>query len=285
MDGKNMITLAEKCGVSDVVAIWNDEAQKPKVERAIRDVASRCGPNDYFVFYYSGHGTGVKDFSGDEADSQDEALCFVKDEELARLVVESTNAGTRVLILTDCCNSGTIADLTNEMCKGRDAVSIAGCTDEQWSGDMGRGGIFTHSMLLAVDLLQRSGNSQYSVGLLYNATLQKDREVFNSQQDITIQTLPGAQADQMAWPLVPLADYTSPLSRGVSRVARSASGSLKKSDLELTLKNDPSFWEDAGISATVVDHIVEPGLVVIELDLEKIAAKGCECVGQSCVVQ
>lgn len=39
-------------------------------------MAASCEPGDFFVVYYSGHGTNVEDQDGDEEDGNDEALCL-----------------------------------------------------------------------------------------------------------------------------------------------------------------------------------------------------------------
>lgn len=203
--------------------MYDEQCTKQNVLQAIADVGAKCGEGDYFVFYYSGHGTNLQDVSGDEADGQDEAFCFVtpdgqinfnsclSDDDFATAITGAVDADAKVIILTDCCHSGTIADFHNGDWAERKAVSITGCLDGQTSGDIGRGGIFTHSMLMAIAELQREGEDEYSVGKLYNKTLQKDDEKFNSKQDICLQCSPGHLPNQMAWPLIPQQPYTSPL--------------------------------------------------------------------------
>merc|ERR1719327_2589280 len=103
----------------------------------------------------------------DEECTRDAAVAAIRqvcsrctgDDVFADVVTSSLDESVRILILTDCCHSGSIADLDNECWHGRQAVSITGCLDEQTSGDIGRGGIFTHSMLMAVSNLQQRGES------------------------------------------------------------------------------------------------------------------------------
>lgn len=94
---------------------------------------------------------------------------------------------------------------------GRHAISISGCLDNETSGDTGGGGIFTHSLLLAVAKLSRVAHDDYSVGALYNATLKESQDVFKAKQDIAIQAAPSFAPDMMAWPLVPAPGYMAPL--------------------------------------------------------------------------
>jgi len=225
IDGRNVERLLASCGVpsENIVSMYDEQCTKENVLAQLESIGQNVGDGDYFVFYYSGHGTNLQDQSGDEADGQDEAFCFVtpdgqinydscmSDDTFAAAMTSSFGEGVKILILTDCCHSGTIADFKTGSWGGRKAISITGCLDGQTSGDIGRGGIFTHSMLLAIGELQREGEEVYSVGKLYNKTLKKDNEVFNSEQSICLQCSPGFMPNQMAWPLVPKEPYTSPM--------------------------------------------------------------------------
>lgn len=226
LDGNNIQELAKDCGVEDVTVLYDEQCTSANVERVIGQVGARCQDEDYFVFYYSGHGSSVEDTDFDEADGMDEAFCFVDmngqlnrhtkmlDDDFARIVTDALPEKCRALVLTDCCHSASIADLDKECWKGREAISIAGCLDEETSGDIGRGGIFTHAMLLAIDKLQESELEDYSVGMLYNATLLEDERIFHSAQNITMQYTAACEPNAMAWPLVPLVeDYEAPLKK------------------------------------------------------------------------
>jgi hypothetical protein len=225
IDGNNFAALCEQCNAKTVHKLFDEEATVPAVKEALTTLASKCGPDDYFIFYYSGHGTNLPDQDGDEADHQDEAFCLVddrgqvsfetclRDDEFADIVTTCVHTETRVLMISDCCHSGTVADLSKDEWDGYRAISISGCTDKQTSGDTGRGGICTHSLLLAIDKLQQAGDDDYSVGALYNATLREDERVFDSAQDITIQAADAISYNSMAWPLIPPNRYQAPLNR------------------------------------------------------------------------
>jgi hypothetical protein len=215
-DGGNMFKLAQSCGVTDIVKLWNNEANYERVEQAIREVGARCDSGDFFVFNYSGHGANVPDLDGDEKDGQDEALClvtpegkldfekFMTDDDFARIVTESVDPDVKILVMCDCCHSGTIGDFEKEEWDGFQALSMSGCKDSQTSGDTGRGGIWTHSLLLAIEEMHDEGEDDYSVGQLYNIQLDKDDEVFDSAQDIQVKwTADLGGPENMAWPFVP----------------------------------------------------------------------------------
>ena len=55
--------------------------------------------------------------------------------------------------------------------------------DDQTSGDTGRGGVFTHSILMALERLTNIGQSDFSCGMMYNAAVEANEVVFRSAQD------------------------------------------------------------------------------------------------------
>jgi len=284
MDGRNMQALARACGVQDCVAMYDEQCTKENVFRAIEEIGSRCGKDDYFVFYYSGHGTNVEDEDGDEGDGEDEAFCFVDpngqisantlmtDDEFSEAVINATEDGVRIVVLTDCCHSGTIADLSKDEWGQREVVSIAGCLDSQTSGDMGRGGIFTHSMLLAIDQLQDAGSQEYSVGMLHNATLENDNRVFNSAQDITIQWSAATKPNKLAWPLIPQGEYKAPLTQ-----AASATGATNAEEAIQQAMVNPQLLAQLGIKPQLVQFINTSGLTSGKVDPEQLLKAGMQC--------
>eukprot|EP00746_Dinoflagellata_sp_MGD_P166604 gnl/MRDRNA2_/MRDRNA2_96620_c0_seq1.p1 gnl/MRDRNA2_/MRDRNA2_96620_c0~~gnl/MRDRNA2_/MRDRNA2_96620_c0_seq1.p1 ORF type:complete len:293 (+),score=53.49 gnl/MRDRNA2_/MRDRNA2_96620_c0_seq1:89-967(+) len=230
-DGNNMKALAATAGIQDLVCLFENDANKAKVTQTIKEVGSRCEQGDYFIFFYSGHGSQMPDENGDEKDGMDEAICLINadgteepktddpedepwmsDDEFADLVTSSVAPGVKILIICDCCSSGTIGDFTNAGWNGHEAVSLSGCTDSQCSEDTGEGGVCTHSLLLAVQQMHDQGEQDYSVGQLYNIVIEKDQEVFQSiDQDIQLKwTSALSGAESMAWPMIPDGNYEAP---------------------------------------------------------------------------
>eukprot|EP01068_Selenidium_serpulae_P010808 Selendium_serpulae@DN5536_c2_g1_i1.p1 len=74
---------------------------------------------DQLFFHFSGHGTQVRDRSGDESDGFDESLMPVDykkagpliDDVLHEIFVKNLPNGVRLTALLDCCHSGSLMDL------------------------------------------------------------------------------------------------------------------------------------------------------------------------------
>jgi len=107
--------------VDHIIQITDDTKIKPtkaNMMRALKQLATHTVDGDILFFQYSGHGTEVKDTSGDEADGFDEALCpldggvLIDDWIFAHFVTElEKKPKTRTFCLFDCCHSGTCMDL------------------------------------------------------------------------------------------------------------------------------------------------------------------------------
>ena len=113
-------------------------------------------------FHYSGHGSSVRDTSGDELDGYDEALVPVDfnasgmllDDDIYLSLVKALDSDVQLLVTTDCCHSGTILDLPykwradgsytieHNLSKAElnslpQVVMLSGCKDSQTSADGG----------------------------------------------------------------------------------------------------------------------------------------------------
>ena len=106
----------------NVKLLTEDDSITPTKTNIIENIVwltKDTNPGDTLVFYYSGHGSFVKDTSGDEVDGKDEVLVpldyesegFISDDMLYNYLLQPLQAGVRVFLMTDCCHSGTLFDL------------------------------------------------------------------------------------------------------------------------------------------------------------------------------
>lgn len=111
------------------------------------------GNTNYF-FHYSGHGSTVRDTSGDETDGIDETICpvdysksgMIVDDDLRSKLAVKIPVGSQLYAIVDACHSGTSFDL-QQVYKGGalttekyaptsgKVVMISGCRDNQTSAD------------------------------------------------------------------------------------------------------------------------------------------------------
>jgi len=125
---------------ASVKELLEQSATKAGMVVAISEVLGKLKADDTAIVTFSGHGTYIPDRSGDEDDRRDEALCpfdlnmnLLLDDELRDLLANRA-AGSRVLIITDCCHSGTMtrgigADSPELLPSPRyvDFASLTGC--------------------------------------------------------------------------------------------------------------------------------------------------------------
>ena len=131
--------------------------------------------------HYSGHGSYVRDISGDEKDGRDECLVpidymksgMILDDEL-RGLLQCLDEKKSIFMVLDCCHSGTGMDLCYNLyeqysgknlrmirdsrsgseTRGR-SVMLSGCRDSETSADAylqgGFQGALTHAFLEAIE--------------------------------------------------------------------------------------------------------------------------------------
>ncbi|HEX7316280.1 MAG TPA: caspase family protein [Pyrinomonadaceae bacterium] len=142
--------LVEEFGFTerDIATLYNENATREGILRALRDAAARAARGDVFVLYYSGHGTLFPDSKSEVLDETqvieqvvdggtqqrrrlfkpqkfDSAICptdvggpstsgkvwgnLILDDELFDIFAEFTGRGCEVVLLADSCNSGSLA--------------------------------------------------------------------------------------------------------------------------------------------------------------------------------
>lgn len=98
----------------------DSEATREAVIAGFREHLRLAGPDDVALFYYSGHGSQEQappEFWQLEPDRLDETLvCFdsrqtghydLADKELAKLIAEVSERGAHMVVILDCCHSGS----------------------------------------------------------------------------------------------------------------------------------------------------------------------------------
>ena len=95
--------------------------------REVREESEKM--NGKLLIYYSGHGVSIHDINGDEKDGRDEAFVFRDGyvlDDVAEKLVRNNKCG-EVILISDCCHSGTIWD---EGVEGN-ICSISACRDDE----------------------------------------------------------------------------------------------------------------------------------------------------------
>lgn len=152
-DIKNI--LVDNCSYNEKnVRVLTDETKlqptKKNIEDGIKWLVSNNLQGDTLFFYYSGHGSCVKDVSNDETDGCDEVLVpldyvksgVISDDWLFGNMVSKVPLKVTLWAFTDCCHSGTITDLKynyKSQCalkKGKFLSSMCYLKDE-WTDSFG----------------------------------------------------------------------------------------------------------------------------------------------------
>lgn len=149
------------------------KATKTNILEELNYAAKTHGPNDIVSFYYSGHGSQIGDFNGDEIDGKDETFCaydgVIADDEIGEIWT-SFAPGTRILMISDSCRSGTnyrnspfiggnhsqaepqsrakTKSQTRTKAWSIDAqiIHLSACRDEEDAMGQIKGGIFTNAL-------------------------------------------------------------------------------------------------------------------------------------------
>jgi hypothetical protein len=103
---------------SNVLSLIDKNATRQAIiDKFYSHLIEGTSENDIIVFYYSGHGSRVKDHSGDEDDDYDEAIMThdsrsgdvfgISDDELNGLISILQQKRPNITVILDCCFSGT----------------------------------------------------------------------------------------------------------------------------------------------------------------------------------
>jgi hypothetical protein len=111
-DAKAMAAIAEARGFECVKLFLTCQATLDTVTAAVESAAKALVPEDILLLTFACHGAFVRDTNGDETDGRDETLCLydweLVDDQLYGLL-SRFKPGVRVLVVSDSCHSGTVA--------------------------------------------------------------------------------------------------------------------------------------------------------------------------------
>lgn len=107
---KNITILTEE---SSILPTCNN------IKRQMSKMAAEAEEGDTLYFHYSGHGSFIRDFDGDEVDRLDEVILpldfktagIISDDWMYANFVRKIPKGVKVFCVLDCCHSGTGMDL------------------------------------------------------------------------------------------------------------------------------------------------------------------------------
>ncbi len=131
--------------------------------------------NTTLFFQYSGHGTQVRDYNGDEADHKDEALysvggTIIIDDDINKRIKRVPSGSTLIMII-DACHSGTMVDLQYQLVGNNvvkvnsnqvngNIICISGCRDTQVSMDVKAGATAYGAMSNALQYVLKKSTSK-----------------------------------------------------------------------------------------------------------------------------
>ncbi|THJ19801.1 MAG: caspase family protein [Nitrospira sp. CG24D] len=122
-DARDMNQIAIGLGYTASI-LTDSQATSAEVARVIGQAARDLVSGDICLITYSGHGGQINDVTGDEPDGKDETWVLwdrqLLDDELNGLW-SNFEAGVRIFVLSDSCNSGTVARMVSFKRKFRSA--------------------------------------------------------------------------------------------------------------------------------------------------------------------
>jgi hypothetical protein len=90
--------------------------------------------SETLLVYYSGHGIQIPSQDPEEIDGLDEAFLFtdshVVDNVLLDLLKKDKSPSSKLIVISDCCHSGTIWDLDHRIAPPN-CISVGCCNDEE----------------------------------------------------------------------------------------------------------------------------------------------------------
>lgn len=111
--------MRNKYGFSDIVLLTDSDATKSRILNELSKIQNRVSSNQTVIFYFSGHGSQLKDDNGDEDDGLDEVLCpydfdsadkrnsSIVDDQISVILQNLCQRAANVVFIFDSCFSGS----------------------------------------------------------------------------------------------------------------------------------------------------------------------------------
>lgn len=157
-DAENMFDAFVRAGIMERengIVLTNRRAELIDVENAMREMAQRVGPDDVFIFFFSGHGDRSEAISRNiagEIDEYDETLVLrdtdLVDDHLAEMLSE-IDAALKIGVL-DACHSGGVAEDISRFPKTVGFASSEEDVLSDFAPDLDAGGYLTVFFIEAV---------------------------------------------------------------------------------------------------------------------------------------
>jgi len=141
---------------NNINLLTDDNATKTNIINGLSDLLNNTQSGSIAFFFYSGHGSYKRDLNGDEITGYDQCIVpndfnIIVDDDLKSILTSNLKDGVTLLVLFDCCYSGTALDLkynyndtifgdnyneyANETETTGNVIMISGCSDYQTSVD------------------------------------------------------------------------------------------------------------------------------------------------------
>lgn len=166
-------------------------------------------------FHFSGHGSYIIDVSGDEKDGYDEMIIpadypttrnVIKDDEILN-IIKNINDTSKLFMVFDCCNSGTMVDLEysysfsgetfskdtensmTDLSNKNTIICISGCRDDEYSYEINRS--FTSgAMTLAMNTVLSENNWAMTINdlviAIYGLLAHDQRPLITSNKSLVL---------------------------------------------------------------------------------------------------
>lgn len=217
-DAHTMFRIADRAKVTNITLNTDrlgpgskNFPTRPVVLRNIANTAKQCRRDDWFVWFWAGHGVNVPDKTGDEASGQDQAFVtpdkegrltdksVLLDDEFAETLETHVPEGVRILCICDCCHSGSICDIDSYKYT-HDIYQISASQDNEEAEDIG-GGVLTIALRRAVRKLslKYKENREFSIQEVFDLS-KKYAQGLTKEQELSFQWQ-GPHPSKVAWPL------------------------------------------------------------------------------------